>query len=129
MPHRLPRFRRAGRGKEINSGIDQCAAVKGRVFLDKSANMAALIEFNPPVAAGIVHFGAQYAADGFGGVVAVDERAQIGVGEAIAVHDQYWIAPQRATGKPDRASSAERRRLDHSRQLRSGRPVAPRCGR
>ena len=76
-------------------------------------NVAALVDFDAPVTARVVDLSAQHAAARLGGAVVVDESAQIGVGETVAIHDQHRIAPQRASGKADRACRAERRRLDH----------------
>ena len=91
--------------------------MKRRVFLDKSVNVAALIELDAPVAARVINLGAQNSAGCIRRAVTVDKRAQVGVSEAIAIHDQHRIAPQLAAGKADRASRAERRGLDHSREF------------
>ena len=76
-------------------------------------NVAALVDLDAPVTARVVDFSTQYAAARLCGAVVVDESAEIGVGEAVAIHDQYRIASQRTPGKADRACRTERRRLDH----------------
>ncbi len=83
-----------------------------RVFLGEAADAARAVGLDPAVAPGVGHLGAEQRAARAGAVVVADERAQVGVDEAVAVEDQHRIGVKPRAREPDRAGRAQRPWLD-----------------